>query len=205
MQDISMEKRMIIKKLADEEGYDEEDEPELFSIAKALQDNIGFKDERSDSRYIVKFPYIWFFAPDGMQEDKELCETFSREFDMFCTCQADEVEGEIRWAPKEGYIMQVWQMLSSHTCGNYRAFLVYIPEITEDNLVELTFEIFCECGDRGAEYINTYVHMVEMLKDLEDTYMDRWISFITENRNLPEACIGEITRKYNEYKLQHKG
>ena len=175
-------------------NYDEEEMPDLLETYEELEKNIGFQDNRSDNRFIVKFHDIFYYMPEELYNGHE--EEINCLFEDFCSVQYDWIMDEL----KEENI-EINDMLTSYDIGNYRGFRVNIPEITGKNVAELTMEIYDEIGYKAPEYIRNYVKVVKLLQDLEDNYMEEWINFI--DGAVPDEDIKQIRKDYEEYKEKH--
>lgn len=168
-------------------NYDECDEEYILETYEELLRHIGFKDERRDKRYVVKFHDIGYYMPyDGDNEND-----FWHLFDMFC----DE---QIEWMDEENKTEGIDEglMLTRWNCGHYPAFSVDIEEITKENAIELAMEIYDEVGYRGKEYVENYIFMVNNLQAMEDNYMWNWFEFLRCGEYMPEKDIKEMEDKY---------
>lgn len=184
-----MEARIIVEK---DGSYDEEDIDYIMETYNELMKHIGFEDNRSDKRYIVKFHDICYYTPDENEWDDN---SFWNVFDMFCDDQAEMLEEDIK---EEGIDTDI--MLTRYNCGHYPAFVVDIPEIKEEDAIILAMKIYDEVGYRGEEYVKNYIYMVEALQNMEDYYMENWIEFLKCGEYLPEKYIKEIEDKYKDAK-----
>ena len=190
--------------ILENDGYDKYDIETILGYARALAKHIGFTDKRRDKRFVVKFHDIYYFSPDKYAEDADLQAQFDHTFSSFCDYIYEIVEDEMAaFADEHGYTLTTQNMLAHMYCGHYRAFTLDIPEITEDNIIKLATQVYDEFTYYGSEYIEMYIHCVDMLQNIEDTYMDMWLDYIQDDI-LPDACVREITRKYKRYKLTHK-
>lgn len=170
-------------------NYDECDIDYILETYEELEKNIGFEDKRRDSRYVVKFHDICYYAPyDGDNEQE-----FWNLFDMFC-------EEQVEWMDEENKTEGIDEelMLTHYNCGHYPAFRIDIPEITKENTIEKAMEIYDEVGYRGPEYVNSYIFMVNNLQAMEDNYMENWIEFLRCGEYLPEKEIKEMEEKYHK-------
>ena len=168
--------------IAENEGYDEDAIDEICEIYGELEKHIGFEDKRKDKRYVVKFHDIFYYTPN--MESKEMLYLF----DLFCQDMYEDIDGNMSKYDRE-------RMLSRMLCGHYETFKVDIPEITKDNLPELSMKIFDEVEYFGTEYVDLYVKLVNDMQDLEDNYMEYWIDFLENNMDQPEKIIEQI--KFN--------
>lgn len=170
-------------------NYDEDDMDYILETYEELCKHIGFKDNRRDSRYVVKFHDICYYAPyDGDNEQE-----FWNLFDEFCNEQLEWMQEENK---TEGIDEDL--MLTRYNCGHYPAFKVDIPEITEENAIELAMNIYDEAGYSGAEYVDSYIFMVNNLQAMEDNYMENWIEFLRCGEYMPEKDIKEMEEKYHK-------
>lgn len=144
--------------------YDTDDYDTFEDIVRALADNIGYKDNRRDKRFIVKFHDI-IYEPD---ED-----TYNKYFGDFC----DWVYINTMDTLADASIVTE-DLLTSYTVGHYRAFKVYIPEITKDNIYELAKKIYDETQD--PDYVDNYITTTNLLQEIEDNYVDWWKDYINE-------------------------
>ena len=176
-------------------NYDEEEEDEIMEIYGELEKHIGFKDNRRDSRYIVKFHDIFYYMPDEYY--KEHGDEINSLFDDFCMFQSELIEE----SDGEKYI-DIDSMLTQQCVGHYRAFIVDIPEITKENIAELAMRIYDEFSWEGKEYPSNYVTIVNELQDLEDNYMEYWFNFIEDA--VPEDVIKEMKDAYEKDKKRRK-
>ena len=172
-----------------EREYDEEEIDDLMDIYEDVVKNIGFTDNRRDQRFIVKFHDICYYMPD-----EETCEKYEFNFDGwfgdFCDMQYENIMDELKQLD-----IDVDDLLTKTCCGSYQAFNLYIPEITEDNAIELTMQIYNE--GLNCEYASKYAHTVAVLQDLEDNYVEYWLDYLKINE-VPEALVKEI--EYNRDK-----
>lgn len=169
-------------------NYDEEETEYILKIYDELIKNIGFEDNRKDSRYIVKFHDIFYYMPDEVEAAE-----VDGLFEDFCYEQAETIEDELN----EKHI-DIDYMLTRQYVGHYRAFIVDIPEITKDNAVDLAMKVYDEFNYEGEEYVKNYIYTVNILQDLEDNYMDYWIEFLEGNEFIDEKYIKEIKENYKK-------
>lgn len=195
MDDKLLETKLVLQA----HGYDEYDIEEILDdYLPAVKQHIGFTDERSDKRFIVKFHDICFFTntPEDMEQ-----EDFDNLFATFCGIQYEWVMECL----EEKYINEQG-IFQTHDIGHYRAF-EYIPEngITEDNVLDVTMDIY----DKGLspDYIHDYTYLVDRLQELEDNYLDWWVQFLKDEQEVNECItnttIKNIERRIEEYKLKH--
>ena len=104
-----------------------------FEIEEFLEDylpevkkHIGFKDERDDPRFVVKFHDICFYTntQDTSDEKADMAESeFDSLFGTFCT---DMYENTKQFMAEEG--ISDSELFSIHDAGHYKAFEKIIPE-----------------------------------------------------------------------------
>lgn len=178
-------------------NYDEEDTECVLEIYEELDKHRDFKDNRRDKRFIVKFHDIFYYMPEEFEKDHE--DLVNSLFEDFCWQQSEYIEDAAR---EEDIDMDI--MFSNMYVGHYQAFLVDIPEIIDENIIDLAMNICDEVGYRGKEYVKGYIYLVDLLQDLEDNYMTYWIEFIKDNELIPEKYIKEIEEKYKAYQERRK-
>ena len=180
--------------LIEETGnYDEDDTEYILDIYEELTKNIGFEDNRKDSRYIVKFHDIFYYMPDEYY--KEHTQELDSCFEDFCWQENEFIEYEL----KEKDI-DIDYMLTRQYVGHYRAFIVDIPEITKENAVDLAMKIYDEFDYKGKEYVKNYIYTVNLLQTLEDNYVDYWINYLEYNETVPRKVLKEIKENYKKDK-----
>ena len=182
----TLEARIIVE---DSGNYDEEDMDYIMDIYTELMKNNGFEDNRTDNRFIMKFHDIFYYEPD-IENDEEATDIFNALFDAFC---GDEYELIIEDLNTQN--IDIDTMLHPRYVGHYQGFVVDIPEITENNAVDLAMKIYDEYGYEGKYYVGNYIYTVKLLQSLEDNYMEHWIEFLKDNE-YPEKYIKEIEDKY---------
>ena len=181
----TIEAELLLKK---EGCYEDEEMEDVLRVYDELAKHIGFKDNRRDSRYVVKFHDIFWHTPEEYINSKE----FEWMFNDFCEQQYELADES---ATKE---FSIDDMLTKQCVGSYRAFVVDIPEITEDNLVELSMQIYDEFNYKGGWYVEDYITVVNFLQDLEDNYMDYWLDFI--DGNVDDEIFQKTKESYNKSK-----
>ena len=180
-----LEAQVIIE---DTGNYVEEEIEDVLEVYDEVIKHIGFEDNRRDSRFVVKFHDIFYYTPEEITNTEE----FNGIFDLFCN---DQYEYICEQAEEEH--ISVDDMLAQMYCGHYQTFLVYIPEITSENAVDIAMKVYDEFQyGEGKYYVRNYVKMVKTLQDLEDNYMEYWIDFIKVNEYYPEETIKEMEDKY---------
>lgn len=177
-----------------------------FEIEEFIEDylpevkkHIGFKDERDDSRFIVKFHDICFYTntQDTADEKADMTETeFNSLFGTFCT---DMYENTKQFMEEEG--ISEYKLFSTYDVGHYKAFEKIIPELTEENYLDITLEIYNE--GLSPDYINEYTELSDYLQNMEDNYMAYWLEFL-RFMEIPEETIKNIERRQKEYEEKHK-
>lgn len=177
-----------------------------FEIEEFLEDylpevkkHIGFKDERDDPRFIVKFHDICFYTntQDTSDEKADMTESeFDSLFGTFCT---DMYENTEQFMVEEGISNS--ELFSIHDVGHYKAFEKIIPELTEENYLDIALEIYNE--GLSPDYINEYTKLSYYLQDMEDNYMTYWLDFL-RCMDIPEETIKNIERRRKEHEEKHK-
>ena len=169
-------------------NYDEEEIEEILGVYETVMKHVGFEDKRRDSRFIVKFHDIFYYAPDEYEAAE-----FDNLFEEFCNAQYENVL-DLLW---EKHI-DIDEMLHPMCVGHYQAFVVNIDEITNDNAIDIAMKVYDEFSWNGKEYVENYIYAVDILQDLEDNYMNYWIEWLELNEIMPEKTIKEIEKKYHE-------
>ena len=177
-----------------------------FEIEEFLEDylpgvkkHIGFKDERDDPRFVVKFHDICFYTntQDTSDEKADMTESeFDSLFGTFCT---DMYENTEQFMVEEG--IGDSELFSIHDVGHYKAFEKIIPELTEENYLDIALEIYNE--GLSPDYINEYTKLSYYLKDMEDNYMTYWLDFL-RCTDIPEETIKNIERRWKEHEEKRK-
>ena len=177
-----------------------------FEIEEFLEDylpevkkHIGFKDERDDPRFVVKFHDICFYTntQDTSDEKADMAESeFDSLFGTFCN---DMYENTEQFMAEEG--ISDSELFSIHDVGHYKAFEKIIPELTEENYLDIALEIYNE--GLSPDYINEYTKLSYYLQDMEDNYMTYWLEFL-RCMDIPEETIKNIERRRKEHEEKHK-
>lgn len=175
-----------------EKDYDECEVEDLIDVYREVVKHIGFEDNRRDNRFVVKFHDIFYHTPQLNNEEQEI---FDSLFEDFCNWQYESIMDDCKYNR-----IDVKSMLSNRSCGHYDAFLVEIPEITEENAIEITEKLYDE--GVSCDYVNDYVYVVESLEKMEKYYMEDWLNFI-EDSDLPRNIITETKENYETYKEKH--
>lgn len=161
--------------------------------------HIGFKDERSDSRFVVKFHDICYYTHTQDTKDEKADmdeERFNDLFEVFCSDQC-----EITSCLMDDNNIKAYEVFSAHDVGNYRAFEMIIPELTEENYLDKALEIYVE--GLSPSYIDDYTKLADHLQDMEDNYMKYWLEFLRET-DTPEETIKNIERRWKEHEEKYK-
>lgn len=161
--------------------------------------HIGFKDERRDPRFVVKFHDVCYYTntQDTNEEKADMTdEEFYSLFEMFCS---DQYEGT-KYVMEDNH-MDKNSLFSIYSVGNYRAFEKIIPELTEENYLEKALEIYNE--GLSPSYIDDYAILVRHLQDMEDNYMTYWLEFLRAT-DIPETTIKNIERRWKEHEAKYK-
>ena len=190
MNDRTLEERVYLES----KGYDEYEIEEIIDdYLPKVKAHIGFTDERSDKRFVVKFHDIFFFTdiPKDMEQDE-----FDMLFDMFCN---EQYEGT-KWLMDEKH-MNEQSLFALRDIGHYRIFDKIIPELTEENYLDVTTEIYAE--GLSPDYIDDYTALADHLQNMEDNYMEYWLEFLKANE-VPDTTIKSIERRMKEYEEKHK-
>lgn len=177
-----------------------------FEIEEFLEDylpevkkHIGFKDERDDPRFIVKFHDICFYTntQDTANEKADMTEPeFDSLFGTFCT---DMYNNTKQFMVEEG--ISDSELFSIHDVGHYKAFEKIIPELTEENYLDIALEIYNE--GLSPDYINEYTKLSYYLQNMEDNYMTYWLDFL-RCMDIPEETIKNIERRWKEHEEKYK-
>lgn len=193
---VTLEEKIWAK---DKFSDDYELEEFLEDYLPRVKAHIGFKDERSDSRFVVKFHDICFYThtQDTNEEKADMTdEEFNSLFDMFCN---DQYLGT-KYIMHDNAIDER-EMFSTHDVGHYRAFEMIIPELTEENYLEKALEIYNE--GLSPSYIDDYTKLSDHLQDMEDNYMTYWLEFLRAT-DTPEETIKNIERRWKEHEEKYK-
>lgn len=185
-----LEARAIIENT----GNYEEDEMEwLMNIYDTLAKHVGWQDKRRDKRFVVKFHDIFYYLPE--EYDNERIDAL---FEEFCNEQYEMLEDD---AIERG--VEIEALLTPYNVGHYQAFQVDIPEIAEDNIVDLTMKLYDEYSWQGGERAEDQIYVMETLKIMEDNYMEYWFDFL-EQVEFDEKVLKEMKEKYNKDKKGEK-
>lgn len=189
-----LEARALIE---DTGNYDEEEIEEVIDVLEVLEKHMGYEDNRSDRRFIVKFHDIGWYTPEKFAYTNE----FNDLFDMFCN---EQYEYFMEGMSDQGITRAgVGNMLDRTYCGHYQTFKIDMPYIGEDNIVQLAQDFYDEYNYDGGQYVEDYITVKNALQDLEDNYMEYWIQFL-KDMEVDEKIVKETETKYNE-DLKKKG
>lgn len=194
-------KATLEEKIWAKEQFSDDYELEEFleDYLPRVKAHIGFKDERRDPRFVVKFHDICFYTntQDANEEKADMTqEEFDSLFDMFCN---EQYEGT-KWLMNDNH-MDEQELFSRYDVGNYRAFEMIIPELTEENYLDKALEIYVE--GLSPSYIDDYAILARHLQDMEDNYMTYWLEFLRET-DIPETTIKNIERRWKEHEAKYK-
>ena len=177
-----------------------------FEIEEFLEDylpevkkHIGFKDERDDPRFVVKFHDICFYTntQDTSDEKADMTESeFDSLFGTFCT---DMYNNTKQFMVEEG--ISDSELFRIRDVGHYKAFEKIIPELTKENYLDIALEIYNE--GLSPDYINEYTKLSYYLQNMEDNYMTYWLDFL-RCMDIPEETIKNIERRWKEHEEKHK-
>lgn len=187
-------KKLEVQLLAEASGgyYDEDDIDEIIEICKDVDKHVGFKDNRRDKRFIVKFPDIFYYIPEEYARKHE--HEIDYLFGDFCWEQQEWIKETLK---SEG--ISVGDLLNQHSfCGHYQTFALDIPEITEENVIQIAINIFDEFDYYWNKYASNYVRTVDLLQDLEDNYMEYWFEFLEGLDSFPKKLVNEMKYKYRK-------
>lgn len=185
-----------IRAIAESKGYEEEDVEYIADIFKELMKNKDFKDKRRDKRFIVKFHDIFWYMPDEKELSNEERNAFDWRFEDFCEQQYHLVLLDIR----DNAPMELDEMLTRYEVGHYHAFMVDIPEINENNALDLALQIYNEYNWKGEDYVKSYIYTVNLLQDLEDNYMEYWLEYLDGDEAITKEHYEQMKAKYNSDK-----
>lgn len=172
-------------------NYEEEEIEEVIDVLEVLEKHIGYEDNRSDKRFIVKFHDIFWYTPEEFTNT----EYFNDLFDMFCNEQYDYFMEEIGG---QGITKtNIGDILNKRYCGHYQTFKVDMPYIEEYNIVQLAQDFYDEYNYEGGQFVEDYITVKNALQDLEDNYVAYWIQFL-KDMEVDEKIVKEIETKYNK-------
>lgn len=189
-----------IRAIAESKGYEEEDVDYITDIFKELMKHKDFKDRRRDRRFIVKFHQIFWYMPDEKELSDEERNAFEWRFEDFCEQQYHLVLLDIR----DNAPMELKEMLTQYDVGHYPAFMVDIPEINENNALDLAIQIYNEYNWKGEDYVKSYIYAVNLLQDLEDNYMEYWLDYLDGDETITKEHYEQMKAKYNSDKEKNE-
>jgi hypothetical protein len=170
-------------------NYDEEETEDILEVYETVMKHVGFKDNRRDSRFVVKFHDIFYYAPKEIEDT----DAFNGLFEAFCYDMYDVITER---AHEKN--IDIDEMLHPMYVGHYQAFVVDIEEITNDNAIDVAMKVYDEFNYNGKKYVENYIYLVDLLQDLEDNYMTYWIEFLRSGEYMPEEQIKEIEDNYKK-------
>lgn len=179
-------------------NYDEADIEEIMNIYEKVIKHVGFEDNRRDKRYIVKFHDIFYCMPE--ENSNAYTDRYEMVFNNFCYDMQDQLNET--WRENN---ININLLLSNSFTGHYQAFMVDIPEITDENAIEIAMRVYDEGYNYTyQDYVSDYVFVVNTLQDLEDNYMEYWIDYLEANEYFTEEDIKKIKEKYESIKERRK-
>ena len=181
-----LEARIVVENTG---NYYEEEIEEILEIYETVMKHVGFKDDRNDSRFIVKFHDIFYYTPEEIEDTDK----FNSLFDAFCEDMYDNITEQ---AYEKN--INIDEMLHPMHVGHYQAFVVDIEEITNDNAIDVAMKVYNEFNYNGKEYVENYIYLVDLLQDLEDNYMKYWFDFLDLNEYYPQKTIDEMINNYHK-------
>ena len=188
-----LEARMLIENTG---NYEDSEIEEIMDVYEELTKHIGWEDNRRDKRFIVKFHDIFYYMDDEWEKEHE--RELEYLFEEFCEIQYDYVKGDLF---DNG--IDIDKLLTGRTVGHYEAFNVDMPNITEENIVELAQEFYDEYNYEGKECVKEQIYTVELLQELEDNYMEYWFELLGDTE-FPKDKLKSMKEKYNNDKKKEK-
>lgn len=173
-------------------NYADNEIDDVMDVYDAVAEHIGFEDTRHDKRYVVKFYHVFFFTPEEYIHTDE----FIYLFEDFCMLNAEWVADCVE---ERDDTLKVGDVLSNIYVGNYQPFAVDIQKITQENAAQVAMDVYDENPYNGAKYVNTHIATVVALNDLEDSYMDDWLTYLEEN-DAPADIVKATREAYEDYK-----
>lgn len=170
-------------------NYDEEETEDILEVYETVMKHVGFEDNRRDSRFIVKFHDIFYYAPKEIEDT----DGFNGLFDAFCYDMYDNITEQ---AHEKN--IDIDEMLHPMYVGHYQTFVVNIEEITNKNAIDVAMRVYDEFNYNGKEYVENYVYLVDLLQDLEDNYMTYWFEFLELNEYYTQKTIDEMKEEYHK-------
>lgn len=181
-----LEARIIVENT---ENYAEEEIDDILEIYETVMKHVGFKDNRRDSRFVVKFHDIFYYAPKEIEDKDE----FYGLFNDFCYIMYDNITEQAHERN-----IDVDRMLCRMYVGSYQAFMIDIEEITNDNAIDIAMKVYDEFDCDGKKYVEDYIYLVGLLQDLEDNYMEYWFDFLDGNEYYPQEMIDKMKEEYHK-------
>lgn len=163
---------------------------DMMEVYDELEKHLGWEDKRRDKRFIVKFPDIFYYMDDEWQKEHE--KEFDYMFEDFCDIQYENVRDAIydkHWT--------IENILHHIPCGHYPQFKIKMENITTDNIAELTMAFHDEYEYSAETCVKQQIFMVDLLKELEDNYMDYWFEYLKEE-DIPKEIVEKMQKKYKE-------
>lgn len=170
-------------------NYAEDEIDDIIDVYKTVMEHVGYEDKRYDNRFVVKFHDILYYTPESIYDRDE----FNSLFDLFCNDMYDSIAEQA-----DERNIDIDSMLHPMCVGSYQAFIVDIPEITEENAIDLAMKLYDEFDYEGGKYVENYIFITNALKDLEDNYMEYWIDFVEANEYFTQRTIDTIKDKYHK-------
>ena len=187
-----LEARTIIENTG---NYDECEIDDVLDVYKNVMKHVGFRDERRDSRFIVKFHDIFYYTPDEYYN--EHADELNALFEEFCEMEYEYIMDEINTVG-----IDLDKMFAQYDVGHYKAFDINIDEITEENAAEIAMQIYDEHPYTADRYMDDRAYLVNLLQDLEDNYMEYWIEFLKNTPDISQDLITQTEDAYNARKQQ---
>ena len=175
--------------IEDTGNYEDSEIEEIMDVYEELTKHIGWEDNRRDKRFIVKFHDIFYYMDDEWEKEHE--RELEYLFEEFCEIQYDYVKGDLF---DNG--IDIDKLLTGRTVGHYEAFIVDMPYIGEDNIVDLAMGFYDEYNYEGKECVKEQIYTVELLQELEDNYMEYWFEYLVDT-NILRSLLKEMKEKYN--------
>lgn len=196
-----MNKDLETKIYLQSKGFDDYEIEELIEdYIPEVEKCIGFEDNRSDKRFVVKFHDICFFTntPEDMDE-----ETFDYLFDIFCSQEYEATKDFM----DEECVLSEQKLFKTYEVGHYQMFEYIVEDkITEENVIDIAIDIYNE--GLSPYYIHDYTKLSNYLYEMEKHYMEWWLDFLREeeevNDGLTKASIKNIERRMKDWEEKRK-
>lgn len=182
------------------------DDPDVFELSvddvmevyDKLMEHLGFEDTRRDKRYVVKFHDIFYYTPEEYINTDE----FEAVFETFCEVAHEDIAESLKEDNCKVKRVCDSDLLSNRYVGNYRPFMVDIPEISIDNAAQLAMDLIEELSypDVAAEYVEAYITIVTRMKEWEESYMEYWVDLLKGNEYASEEIIEQIENNIKKAK-----